>query len=113
MNDAAAPDRGHLFVGYLISPPGRDKRKLEDLFLPQVDRHDFGECARSFAGCATAKGSDQAYEKLLLRSYVACFNAYNTNVQSGLQRGALNLEDAAFAEIRGFLSEADRIRSSL
>ena len=113
VNNLDAPGRGRLWVGYLINPPGRDRGKLEDLFLPQIEAHEFGECAAAFVKCAQGKNSDESREKLLLRSYIACFNAVNTIIQSGIQKQAFDLQATEFAALREFLDEAVRIRLAL
>ena len=112
-NDPEDPTRGRVCVGYLIDPPKAKSGKLEDMFLPQIADSSYSECAEAFATCAKAKGSKQHEEKLLLRSFIACHNAYNTTIHIGLQDRLFDLKDKAFDVLRDFLKEAERIQANL
>ena len=91
-------------TGYSITPHGKPSGWLESLFIPQIRKSDVWPCIDGLVACYTDNcPSDQNIDKVIVRTFIAHRNAYNTGLGVALRDKILTCEDHSFDALRRFL----------
>jgi hypothetical protein len=92
-------------TAYLIAPPSEDVGCLDDLFVPQVRSSALWPCLESLLNCyASTVPSNERRSKLLVRTFIAHRNAYNTGLHLAIRDGHLSCDGPEFQSLRDFVA---------
>jgi hypothetical protein len=92
-------------TAYLIAPPGVDVGCLDDLFIPQVQSSTVWPCLEGLIECySSTLASNQPRSKLLVRTFIAHRNAYNTGLNLAIRDGHLSCDGPEFQHLRDFVA---------
>ncbi len=96
---------GHsLTTAYLINPAGAPDGMLEDLFLPQIEQKPIWSCLEQLIDCYESDDPPkEAMSKVIVRTFLAHENAYNTGLHLALRDGSLTVDGQEFNEFRSFV----------
>lgn len=93
-----------LLTAYLINPVGADTGMLEDLLLPQIRQKPIWTCLESLQKCYESVAPPKnAMSKVIVRTFLAHENAYNTGLHLALRDGYLTVDGREFDEFRRFV----------
>ncbi len=103
--DSADVDDCQIATGFIVNPGLGKSGAIEDLFLPQIERTGISSCIDALLQCyEEAEPSCQRRGKLVVRTYLAHKNAYNTGLRIALRDGHLSVDTEEFALLREFVS---------
>lgn len=93
-------------TAYLINPPGRSTGCLETLFLRQVSQSKVGKCIGTLMKCYEDNCPTKVkLEKVVMRSFIAHRNGYNTGLGLAVRDGHLNCDGPEFDGLKRFVSK--------
>lgn len=109
----------HVTIAYLVNPAVNESGAIETLFLPQIRTSPRWPCLEALLTCyAEREQSDQSRDKVIVRTFIAHSNGYNTGLNAALKPRQsrnrtlppiLSCDSTEFDSIRAFL---DLLRSS-
>lgn len=92
-------------TAYLINPHGKRGGMIESYFLPQIYRTKQWQCIKGLLDCYSANAeSDVRVEKLIVRTFIAHRNGYNTGLNAAFNDHILDWTVPELDPFRRFLS---------
>lgn len=91
-------------TAYLINPHRKKAGAIESLFVPQIQASSRWPCIRQLLRCYERQEPFKVdVHKLIVRTFIAHGNAYNTTLHVALQDRLLSCDGAEFDPLRKFL----------
>jgi hypothetical protein len=97
-------DGRRLVTAYLVNPVRARSGMLEDLFLPQIQQKPIWSCLEPLKQCyESVAPPKKAMSKVIVRTFLAHENAYNTGLHLALRDGSLTVDGQEFNDFRRFV----------